>query len=180
MIEKTIAKELIFEGRAVSLSVHTVEGPNGVTTREVIDHSPAVTILPFKAPDTLYFVHQFRKPTEKVLIEAPAGCIEQNEDPDIAAKRELQEETGFCANRLEKLGEMYMAPGFCNEYMHIYVAQDLIDGETNFDNDETMELHEYSIEAVKTMIRNRQIIDAKTITGFYLLLDYINESSGSI
>ena len=173
MNEKTIKKETIFEGRSVHLTVHTVEGPKGVTTREVIDHSPAVTIIPFQAPDTIYLIHQFRKATEQVLIEAPAGCIEPNEDPDIAAKRELQEETGFDAQVVTKMSEMYMAPGFCNEYMHIYVAEGLREGATNFDHDETMELHRYTIDDVAKMIKNKQIIDAKTIVGFYLLMDHI-------
>ena len=140
MIEKTIKSTIIFEGRAVNLRVDTVEGPRGVTTREIIDHLPAVTILPFKEPSTLYLIHQFRKAVDQVLIEVPAGCIEHNEDPKQAAHRELQEETGFRASSMNKLGEMYMAPGFCNEYMHIYVAEGLSEGDSSFDEDEWMEL----------------------------------------
>ena len=112
MNEKTLQTETIFEGRSVNLKVHTVEGPKGITTREVIYHSPAVTIIPFEAPDTIYLIHQFRKPTEQVLIEAPAGCLDADESPEIGAQRELQEETGYRATSITKLGEMYMAPGF--------------------------------------------------------------------
>ena len=177
MIEETIQSDIIFEGRAVNLRVDTVKGPNGITTREIIDHSPAVTIMPFQAPDTIYLIHQFRKAVDQVLIEAPAGCIEPSEDPDGAAKRELKEETGFNAESMIKLSEMYMAPGFCNEYMHIYLATDLTKGATNFDVDETMELKAYQLSDMKALIQNHRIIDAKTITGYYLLMDYLNDYS---
>jgi len=107
------------------------------------------------------------------LIEAPAGCMERCEDPLDAAIRELKEETGFSAQTLTKVGEMYMAPGFCNEYMHYYIAEDLMAGETSFDDDEHMELKQYTLEEMMCMIQNRQIIDAKTIMGVYFLNEYL-------
>ena len=173
MIEETIKSEHIYSGRVLNLRVDTVKGPNGITTREIVDHSQAVTIIPFKEPDTVYLIHQFRKAVDRILIEAPAGCMELNEVPLKAAKRELQEETGFKAEHFHKLGEMYMAPGFCNEYMHYFVASGLTAGDTSFDADETMELKSYSIDQIMALIKNKEIIDAKTVMGIYFLNEYI-------
>ena len=173
MIEKTISSELIYKGRILDLRVDTVMGPNGPTTREIIEHAPAVTILPYASENEIYLIHQFRKAVDEVLIEAPAGCIEPNEDTVIAAKRELQEETGFIANSITKVAEMYMAPGFCNEYMTIFLATDLTKGATNFDVDETMVLKSYSMKEIDDMIKDRKIKDAKTILAFEYLKQHL-------
>lgn len=175
MIENTIRSETIFKGRVLTLRVDTVEGPNGITTREIVDHAPAVTIIPFKDPHHVYLVHQYRKAVAQPLIEAPAGCMESDEVPRTAAIRELKEETGFSAQKLTKVGEMFMAPGFCNEYMHFYIAEGLIKGEPSFDSDEVMALHRYPLDQVREMIRNKKIIDAKTIMGVYFLHEYLQQ-----
>ena len=180
MIEETLDSKLIYEGKVLNLRVDTVKGPKGIAQREIIDHSHAVTIVPFKAPDQLFLIHQFRKPTEQVLIECPAGCIEPNENPDHAAQRELKEETGFNAEQITKVGEMFMAPGFCNEYMHFYIAEGLTSGQTNMDSDEYMELHQYSLDQVKLMIKNKQIIDAKTVLGVFFIDETIRSRANRI
>ena len=172
MIEKTIQTETVFEGRSVTLKVHTVEGPKGTTTREVIDHSPAVTIMAVEN-NTMHLIHQFRKATEQVLIEAPAGCMEPNELPEVAAQRELQEETGLIADSITKLGEMYMAPGFCNEYMHFFLATGLTKGPTQLDHDESIECHQYPLANIEKMIQNKSIIDAKTVVGYFLVKQHL-------
>ena len=91
----------------------------------------------------------------------------------MGAKRELQEETGLQASALTKLGEMYMAPGFCNEYMHFYLASGLSVGDTQMDHDESIECHQYQLSQIGQMIREKKIIDAKTIVGYYMLLEHI-------
>lgn len=175
MNEKTIESKHIFKGNIVSLRVDTVEGPNGITTREIIEHVPAVSILPFKAPDTIYLIKQFRKPTEQILIEVPAGCMDKNESPLKAAARELQEETGFKAKTITPICESYMAPGFCNEYMYLFIATDLTKDKTNFDQDEYIELVEYSIQEALTLIEKKEIIDAKTILSILYLNHHIKK-----
>ncbi|MEK9726801.1 MAG: NUDIX hydrolase [Candidatus Margulisiibacteriota bacterium] len=174
MIEKTLSSEVIYKGRILDLRVDTVVGPNGITKREIIDHAPAVTILPFHSKSEIFLVHQFRKAIDQVLIEAPAGCIEYDENPELAAHRELKEETGFSAANMIKVAEMYMAPGFCNEYMSIFLATQLTVGKTNFDHDEVMELKQYSLDQLEVMIKNHQIIDAKTIVAVQYLKEYFN------
>ena len=180
MIEKTIESEIIYKGKALNLRVDTIEGPAGTGKREIIEHSQAVTIIPFQEPDTIYFIRQFRKATEQVLIEFPAGCIEDGEAPEKAALRELKEETGLIADQCQKLVEMYMAPGFCDEYMHVYIVQGLTMGETNMDEDECIDVVTYSLAQAKSMIKAQKIIDAKTITGVYLLDEFIREGTNII
>ena len=175
MNEKTIQSKQIFTGNIVSLRVDTVEGPNGITTREIIDHVPAVSILPFKAPDTIFLIKQFRKATEQILIEVPAGCINNNEPPLEAAKRELQEETGFIANTITPICEAYMAPGFCNEYIHFFIATNLAKAKTKFDQDEYIELSQYNLQDALTLIEKKEIVDAKTILSLLYLNQHIKK-----
>ena len=108
----------------------------------------------------------------EILIEAPAGCIELGEDPLLAAHRELKEETGFLANSMIHVGEMYMAPGFCNEHMTIFLATGLTPGKTSFDSDETMELKKYSLQEIEDLIATNQIKDAKTILAIQYLVKH--------
>ena len=173
MKEETIHSKQIFKGNILNLRVDTVKGPNGITTREIIDHVPAVSILPFVPPNTIYLIHQFRKPTETILIEVPAGCMDQNETPLEAAKRELHEETGFISDKLIPICEAYMAPGFCNEYMHFFLATNLKKDKTNFDHDEMIELKQYSLDQALTLINKKEIVDAKTILAILYLQHYL-------
>jgi ADP-ribose pyrophosphatase len=172
MIETTLSTDWVYKGRILDLKVETVKGPSGVTTREIIDHAPAVTILPYESANEIYLIHQFRKAVNEILIEAPAGCIELGEDPLLAAHRELKEETGFLANSMIHVGEMYMAPGFCNEYMTIFLATGLTPGKTSFDSDETMELKKYTLQEIEDLMATNQIKDAKTILAIQYLVKH--------
>ena len=165
MIERTLSSEFIYSGRILDVRVDTVEGPNGTTTREIVDHADAVCIIPFDPPDQVFLIRQFRKPIESFLIEAPAGCMDDGESPLDAAKRELKEETGFDATSIEWVRTAVMAPGFCNEHIHIFIAEGLTPGETRFDADETMTLLPMTLSDAMTMINHGEIIDAKTIIG---------------
>ena len=154
------------------LKVEQVSGHFGLAEREVVEHPPAVTVLPFESPDAIYLIKQYRKAIDDFLIEAPAGCMELNEDPEKAAIRELKEETGFTAGELINVGEMFMAPGFCNEFMTIFLATELTSGTTRFDEDECMELQKYSFKEIKSMIHRSEIKDAKTIVAVQYLADF--------
>ena len=173
MEEKTISSKVIYTGKKLRLKVQQVAGHFGLAEREIIEHPAAVTILPFELPDTIYLINQYRKAIDDFLIEAPAGCMEPNEDPQTAAIRELKEETGFSAEKLIKVGEMFMAPGFCNEFMTIFLATELTSGKTNFDIDECIELKKYSFTEVKSMIQRFEIKDAKTIAAVQYLSNYL-------
>ena len=104
------------------------------------------------------------------MIELPAGKLDKGEDPLVCATRELEEETGYKAEQIKKLGEIYTAPGYCTEILHIYSASGLIPGNHNREEGEHgMEILEYSLDEIENMIRNGEITDAKTIVGIYYL-----------
>lgn len=170
--EKTMKTERIYEGRIVNLRVDTVELPDKkYCKREIVEHPGAVGIIPITSDKKIILVKQFRKPVEEVLLEIPAGKIEAKEEPSKCAIRELEEETGFTANKVKKLLEFYTTPGFSDEIMHIYLAEDLIEGNANPDEDEYIEIVEMSIEEVLEKIRLGEIKDGKTIVA---ILTYVN------
>ncbi|WAH39051.1 NUDIX hydrolase [Alicyclobacillus dauci] len=162
--EQTLEEEEIFSGRVVKLSKLTVKLPNGRTsTREVIVHPGAVAVLAEPEPDRVILVKQFRKACETELWEIPAGKLEPNEDPDAAAKRELSEETGFSAERMERLFTFYTSPGFANEKLHVYYASELKEGEIHLDEDEFVETRLFNRQEIDRMLQMGGIEDAKTL-----------------
>ena len=172
MIEKTLHEKAVYTGKIIRLKELKVSLPDGSkTTREVIDHNPAVVILPFKTPDTVCLIKQFRISVDLVLLEVPAGLIECNEDPLKAASRELREETGFLADQFYACGQSYPTPGFCNELLHFYIATGLVEGQTELDQDEFIELYELSLSEMKDKIDSGEIKDTKTILSYFNLQD---------
>ena len=170
MNEKTLHSELLFEGEIIRVKKDTVALTDGhVTTREIVEHRPAVVILPYNSSDEVYLIEQFRKPCEKVILEAPAGMMEAGENPLEAAKRELKEETGFDATDWTLVSEFYPAPGFCDEYLYVFLAKGLIQGDTHMDVDERIELVKTSITKLDEQLKNRSLIDAKTIIATFFL-----------
>lgn len=166
--EKTLSSETIFEGKIITLNKQTVELPNGnQSTREVVLHPGAVTVLAITEDDKVLLVRQFRKPTERVLVETPAGKLEKGEDPLDAAKRELEEETGYTASEWKHLCSYYTSPGFANELLHAYVATGLTKTQQNLDSDEFLDVIEASAEQLREMLQNGEIYDAKTIAFAY-------------
>ncbi len=161
--EKTINSELIFDGRVVKLYKDSVELSTGQKTfREVVKHSGGVVILAFKG-DKILLVKQFRYPMKEVMLELPAGKLEQGENPFEAAKRELEEETGYCANKWTDLGYVYTSPGYSDEKLYLYKAEDLEFTHCHPDEGEIIQAFEYKYDDVLKMIDNGQINDAKTL-----------------
>lgn len=174
LFEKTLHKESIYKGAIIDLEVHDIELPDGQTSkRELVYHNGAVAVCAINPDNQVILVRQYRKPAEKTLLEIPAGKLEINEERESAAKRELEEETGYIAENLELITEMYGSPGFSNEKISIYLAKDLKIGEMNLDDDEFIEIETYNIEEITVMLQNKEIKDAKTIIALqYLLLNY--------
>ncbi|WP_409327769.1 NUDIX hydrolase [Staphylococcus pseudoxylosus] len=174
LYEKTIHKTSIYQGSIIDLEVHDVELPDGKTSkRELVYHNGAVAVCALTPENKVLLVKQFRKPAEKPLLEIPAGKLEIDEVRAEAAKRELEEETGYIADDLELITEMYGSPGFSNEKISIYLAKDLKIGQMNLDDDEFIELEQYSLLEVKDMLKNKELEDAKTIVALqHLLLNY--------
>ncbi|MCC5909920.1 MAG: NUDIX hydrolase [Clostridiaceae bacterium] len=162
--EKTLKSERIYEGKIINLRVDTVELPKQkYSKREIIEHAGAVGILAVTKDKKIILVKQFRKPVEEVLIEIPAGKIEPNEDTKLCALRELKEETGYSTKNIIKLMEFYTTPGFSNEVMHIYLAEDLEEGDAEPDEDEYIESIYLSINEAMEQISKGIIKDSKTI-----------------
>ena len=132
--EKTLSSEMIYEGKIVKLEKQKVELPNGrISSREIVRHGEAVAILPIDQDGNLLLVEQFRKPIDKVILEIPAGLVEPGEEPAQAAARELEEECGVVAGKLEFVVKYYTTPGFSDEMIHLFRATDLKPSQQNMD-----------------------------------------------
>lgn len=168
LIEKRIASKQLFSGRMLKLRQDEVELPNGThAQREIIEHPGAVAIVPLLNQQVV-LVRQYRYATEKILLEIPAGKLNPNENPDECAVRELEEETGYKAKTLRKLSSVYTTPGFTNEVIHIYLAQDLIETCPKPDEDEFIDREIYTYSQLSKLVNTGEIIDAKTLLGLFL------------
>lgn len=170
MREKSLDIKRIYDGRIVSLELHEVELDNGVrTAREVVRHRGAVAILPRLPDGRFVLVRQFRKPVEDDLLEVVAGNCERGEDPAESARRELMEETGYAAKRLEPLGAIYPSPGYVDERIEIFFAE-IEDqrGGVDFDHDEHIETVILTYPEIEALVLNGGILDSKTLAALYL------------
>ncbi len=171
--EKTLSSQVIYEGRAVKLRVDTVEMPGGrKTTREVVEHGECVAVVAIDAESNVILVSQFRKPVEKELLEIPAGGIEPGEDPVAAVRRELREEIGYLPRKVDRLGGFYSAPGFCTEYLYLYLATDLVPSQLHAEDTENIRLVRVPVSQITSLITSGRICDAKSIAGLLTFLEY--------
>ncbi len=169
MEEQIIARRRIHEGTVVNLRVDSVRMPDGRTaTREVVEHMPAVAVVPVDADGDIVLVRQWRVPAGGALLEIPAGSTDDGEEPDVAAQRELQEETGYRAGRLTRLCGFWVAPGYCTEYIHVYLAEDLQESRLTADEDENIEVERVSLAGALSMIERGEIEDAKSQIGLLM------------
>ncbi|SCV42199.1 ADP-ribose pyrophosphatase [Bacillus subtilis] len=163
--EKTIAKEQIFSGKVIDLYVEDVELPNGITSkREIVKHPGAVAILAVTDEGKIIMVKQFRKPLERTIVEIPAGKLEKGEEPEYTALRELEEETGYTAKKLTKITAFYTSPGFADEIVHVFLAEELsvLEEKRELDEDEFVEVMEVTLEDALKLVESREVYDAKT------------------
>ncbi|WP_412761554.1 NUDIX hydrolase [Paenibacillus chibensis] len=165
--EVTVSTKPVFDGKIISLQIDTVKLPDGSTaTREIIKHPGAVAVLAVHG-DKIVMVDQFRQAMGRCELEIPAGKLEKDEDPLEAAKRELQEETGYECSSIRLLHSFYTSPGFANEIIHLYVAEDLASGDAAPDEDEFLEVYELTLEEAEEAVRSGRISDAKTVMAIY-------------
>ena len=171
--EKTLSSELIYEGRAVRLRVDTVKMPSGrETTREIVEHSDCVAVIALDDEDNVLLVNQFRKPVEKELLEIPAGGIEPGEKLEDCVRRELREETGFLPRKVERLGGFYSSPGYCTEYLHLFLATELVPSPLQAEDSESIKLVRVRLGEVLGLINSGSICDAKSIAALLLFLEH--------
>ena len=134
----------------------------------MVEHSPAVAIVPVAADGRIVLVRQWRSPVGTALLELPAGSTDADEEPEPAAQRELQEETGFRAGRMTRLGGFWVAPGYCTEYIHVYLAEDLTESRLDADEDENIEIEHLTLDDALARIESGEIQDAKSEVGLLL------------
>lgn len=171
--EKTLSTEVVFEGRAIKLRVDTVEtADRRTTTREIVEHAACICVIAVDDDDNVLLVKQFRKPLEKELLEIPAGGIDDGEDAEAAVVREMQEETGWRPRKLERLCGFYSSPGFCDEYLHLYLATDLVTGRLFAEDTASIELVRVPMARIPELIASAKIEDAKSIAGLLYYLEY--------
>jgi len=172
MEEKTIEVKRIFTGNILNLNADRVALTNGIKTfREYVSHPGAVAALPFLTATEILLVKQYRYATGKHLLEIPAGTIEENETPEETITRELQEEINYKPGNLEKLGSIYLTPGYSNEKIHLFVATELKVCSLKAEEDEKIEIVKVKIEEAISKINSGEINDGKTIIA---ILSYIN------
>ncbi len=174
--EKEIESKRVFRGRLLGLRVDTVELPNGKrSTREVVEHPGAVAIVAVTDDDEIVLVRQFRKATGEVLIEVPAGVPLAGEKGEDAARRELEEETGYHAGTLSHLWDGYTSPGYSDELIRYYLARDMNLIKPRPDEDEFVEVDLVDIEEAVELAENGGIKDNKTLIGVMLADRWLRE-----
>ena len=163
LFEKQTSSKQIFDGIVVKLFVDSIELPNGKpATREVVRHPGAVCVIPVTDDGEVIMVKQFRYPFGKVLLEIPAGKLEPNEDPLDAARRELEEESGVVAERVDFMGELYTTVAFTDEKIYTYIATGLTYKDSHPDEDEFVEVERVPLKRLVEMVMNGEIKDSKT------------------
>jgi len=166
-----IKSDKIFSGKVIDLKVDEIRykssGNHGI--REVALHPGGAVVVPITSVGKIILVSQYRYPMNEVVIELPAGKLDKNEDPLLAAQRELKEETGYSSNKIIKLGKIFTTPGFCNEILHIFLAENLLLGNhAREEGEESMKLIELRLDEIEEKISNGEIVDAKTISGIFM------------
>lgn len=171
MQEKLIESKTVFQGRAVSLRIDSIRKKSGeMTTREIVWHADCIAVVPLDGSGNVIMEKQFRRPAEKVLLEIPAGGIEYEEEPETAVRRELQEEIGMLPGKITRLGGFYAAPGYCTEYLHLYLAEDLYPSKLTAEDTDEIEIVKVPLSDVRGLIDSGRICDAKSIAGLLWVL----------
>ncbi len=174
-----LASRRIYAGRVVRLDLDTVRLPDGSTGElEVIRHPGAAAIVPCASEPrgqdpTILMIRQYRYAAGGPLWEIPAGTLDPGEDPEACARRELLEETGVSAARLERLTSIFTTPGFTDEVIHLYVASDLTTGEPSRERDEFIEVVPQPLSRVLALIRDGEVRDAKTIVAILYMAGFV-------
>ena len=159
----------IYTGRIIRVTVEDVTLPNGRSTRlELVRHPGASAVVPLREDGRVLLIHQFRHAVGGYLYEVPAGTLSPGETPEACARREVEEEVGHRAGRLESLGSIVTAPGFCNEVIHLFLATELTVTKQSLDHDEVLRVVEMGFDEAMAKIQDNTIRDAKSIAALCL------------
>lgn len=170
--EKTLSTRVAFEGRAVKLRIDTVKTADGrESTREIVEHSDCIAVIAVDENDNVLLERQYRQAIEKELLEIPAGGIDPGEDAEEAVRREMQEETGYLPGKVERLGGFYSSPGYCTEYLHLYLATELTPSQLYAEDTASISLVRVSVAEIPALLTSSKIEDAKSIAGLHMYLE---------
>lgn len=167
-IPDTISTETIYNGKVFDMRIDAIREGNVEYNREIVVHKGSAVVIPVFEDGTVALVRQYRHAAGKYLLEICAGTLNAGEDPEIGARRELEEEIGVSAGKMEKLCEFYVSPGFLTEKMHLYLASDLTETAQNLEADEILTVERHSMQTLLEMVRRGEIEDAKTIIAILL------------
>lgn len=166
---ETLSKEIVYRGKAFDVHRDQVRLPNGqVAFLDIVEHPGAVTLLPIDSQDRILFVRQYRHAAGLDMLELPAGTLDEGEDPEACAYREVREETGMSAGKLRRIGGFLLAPGYSTEYMYIYLATDLHPNPLQGDDDEFISVEHITLNKVPELISQGVIQDAKSLAALHL------------
>jgi len=170
--DEVIATKVVYKGKLINVRIDEIILKDGSKyLREIVEHPGAVVVLAFLDNDTILMVRQYRRAVDKILLELPAGTLNSNETPEACALRELEEETGYKAHKIEKLGSFYLAPGYSTEKIHAFVAKELEERRQKLEADEDIKVEKVKIKDLLVMINDGKIEDAKTLASLFLFLN---------
>ena len=166
---KLLKSEILMKGRAFAIRRDHLKTPDGRETNfEIIEHGGSVVIIPIDENGNMLLVRQYRHATGGDLLELPAGTLDDDEDPDVCAAREIREETGMAAAKIVRLGDFYLAPGYSTEFMVIYLATELSHNPLEADADEFLSVERIPVAEAIRMAERGDMPDAKSLAALFM------------
>lgn len=173
---RTLESKTQFAGQVFTVRSEVVQTPAGSTMSiDLVEHHGAVAIVAIDAEDNVLLVRQYRHPAGITLLELPAGTLEAEEPPEACARRESREEIGFDPQDLHLLGAGFMAPGYSTEFLHFFLATDLVAAPLPQDQDENIQVEAIPIAEINSLISSGEVRDVKTIAGLSLALQRLEK-----
>lgn len=174
-----IKSETILQGRAFKVRRDFLKTSNGLeTTLEIIEHGGSVVLIPIDGENNVLFVRQYRHATGQDMLELPAGTRDDDEPYEACAEREIREETGLEAGKLEKVGEFYLAPGYSTEFMVVFLATNLKSNPLDADEDEFLSVEKIPLQKAIEMAQGGRIKDATSLAAFLLAKSHLEKYLG--
>jgi 8-oxo-dGTP pyrophosphatase MutT (NUDIX family) len=174
---EVLSTEHAFRGKIVAVRLERVRLEDGyVVQQEIVEHRESMTVVAVDADERIVLVRQYRHATGEELLETPAGSVDPGETAEEAVNRELAEEAGLRAREVLPLGSFYLAPGWCTEYMHAYLARDLYDSTAEADEDERIEVVRLSFVEWEQKIALGHVRDCKSIAAWHLALPHLRST----
>jgi len=169
-----INRDTVYRGKIFSIEAVLLDFPDGRrASYDLVKHNPSVTILPVDAEGMVYLVRQYRLGADRELLELPAGVMEEGEDPQVCALRELREEIGMSSEKMVLMGQAYLIPGYGDELMYFFLARDLIPAPLKADPDEFIQIDHYAISELYRLVEKGNIFDSKTLAALSLARHYL-------